>query len=164
MLKLECAPELPGRITTMNEHDGIIRITPEDIAAANQLSLHCPICAGTVEKNVRQRDESPVYCTACETLYHQACWEQNGAHCAVLGCKGTTVRRYGALDLEPALVISQRDIARHPPRAVRVHDGRTERLKREEQRRRQAQHGRGFWQVLWQNLLRAIRIWPSDPS
>lgn len=163
MLELECAPERTRYATTMNERDETIRITPEDIAQANQLSLHCPICGGAVEKNVGGRDESPVYCTDCETLYHHACWEQNGSHCAVLGCSGTTVRRYGALDLEPALVISHRDVARQPARTVPSPNGRTERLKREEQRRQQQQR-RGFWQVLWENLLRAIRIWPSDPS
>lgn len=148
----------------MNDQEEVIRISPEDIAEANQLSLQCPICSGAVEKNVSQSDQRPVYCTACETLYHQACWEQNGAHCAVLGCKGTTVRRYGEYDLEPALVISHRDIARYPARTVPAPNGRTERLKREEQRRQREQQHRGFWQVLWENLLRAIRIWPSDPS
>jgi hypothetical protein len=147
----------------MNEQDEVIRITSEDIAEANQLSLNCPICAGAVEKNVERSEVAPVYCTECETLYHRACWEQNGAHCAVLGCKGTTVRRYGALNLEPALTIDHRDIARHPPRTVPSPEGRTKRLKREEQQRQQEQR-HGFWYQLWHSLLRAIRIWPSDPS
>jgi hypothetical protein len=164
MLELEWTLEMSGRITTMDRQDETIRITTEDIAQANQLSLHCPICGGAVEKYVGGPDERAVYCTDCETLYHQACWEQNGSHCAVLGCNGTTVRRYGAVDLEPALVISHRDIARHPARTIPYPNGRTERLKREERQRQQEQQRGGFWQVLWHNLLRAIRIWPSDPS
>jgi hypothetical protein len=164
MLKLAHAPDEAGGDPTMNEQDGVIRITAEDIAEANKLSLNCPICAGAVEKNFDRTDMVPVFCTACETLYHHACWHRNGARCAVLGCSGTEVRRYGSLNLEPALTIDHRDIARTPPRTIPVPNGRTEQLKRQEQRRRQEMQRGGFWRLLWENLLRAIRIWPSDPS
>ena len=166
MLKLAYMPEEAVGRQTMNEHDGdgVLRITQDDIAEANKLSLNCPICAGAVEKNVDRPDMAPVYCTACETLYHHACWHRNGGHCAVLGCSGTEVRRYGAYDLEPALVIDHRDIARQPVRTIPSPNGRTKRLKREEHRRRQEAQRGGFWRLLWENLLRAIRIWPSDPS
>ena len=57
-----------------------IAITLDDIAAANQLSLACPICAGPVEAYANQRALAPIVCNACGTLYHLACWEQNGAN------------------------------------------------------------------------------------
>jgi hypothetical protein len=31
-----------------------IHITADDVSEANRLSLHCPICAGAVENNVRE--------------------------------------------------------------------------------------------------------------
>ena len=148
----------------MNENEEVIRITADDIAAANQLSLHCPICASAVEKYSNGEDTAPVYCVACETLYHYACWHQNGGKCAVLGCDGDAYKRYGVVDLGPTLTIRERDIPREAPRPVPSANGRTKRLKADERRLQRELKRRTFWRSLWQSLLRAIRIWPSDPS
>lgn len=146
----------------MDEQEEIIRITVDDVAEANRLSLNCPICASAVEKYVDRPEMAPVYCSGCETLYHLVCFEQNGGSCAVLGCESTSYTKYHAVDLEPALTIERRDIPRESIRPVVSPNGRTRRLKQEE-KRRQRQRG-GFWQLLWESLLRAIKIWPSDPS
>ena len=148
----------------MNENEDLIRITAEDIASANQLSLHCPICAGAVEKYVENEATAPVYCGACETLYHHACWHQNGGKCAVLGCDNKSFKRYGVVDLGPRLTIEHRDIPRDVPRPVVSPNGRTKRLKADERRMNREVKRRTFWRDLWQGLLRAIKIWPSDPS
>lgn len=147
----------------MNENEEFIRITPEDIAEANQLSLNCPICAGAVEKHTGRAEAAPVFCVECETLYHYACWEQNGGVCAVLGCEGAAYKRYGVIDLEPALRIEPQDIPRQVPEPVFSPNGRTKRLKEDERLKGQIRVG-SFWRNLWHNLLQAIKLWPSDPS
>jgi hypothetical protein len=147
----------------MSDNEEFIRITAEDIAQANQLSLNCPICAGAVEKHTANQEAAPVYCVACETLYHHACWEQNGGSCAVLGCDGAVCKRYGVVDLGPALRIEPRDIPKEAPRPVVSPNGQTKRLKEDERLRGQIRIG-SFWRNLWHNLLQAIKLWPSDPS
>ncbi len=158
--------------TLMNEQEERpITITHQDISQANQLSLHCPICAGAVEQNVDGESVVPVFCVDCGTLYHRVCWEQNGGKCAILGCQGKQFRVHGALDLGPVLKINERDIqAARPvvpphsaPATGRTSD-RTKKLKRHEQQM-QREMRRHFWlRNLFESLLRAIRIWPSDPS
>lgn len=169
MAVLQDARSLPRRLSNMNEHEERpITITHEDISQANQLSLHCPICAGAVEQNVDGDSVIPVFCVDCGTLYHRVCWEQNGGKCAILGCQGNQYRVHGALDLGPVLKINERDIqAARPvytPPAAPAPNDRTKRLKRHEQQM-QREMRRHFWlRDLFESLLRAIRIWPSDPS
>lgn len=148
----------------MSENGDLLRITADDIAEANRLSLNCPICAGAVEKHTRAAGMAPVFCTECQTLYHEACWEQNGGKCAILGCESTTYRRHGAVDLGPVLTIEQKDIPRVAPRPGPSLNGRTKRLKQDEQRMHREVRGRSFLRNLFESLLRAIKIWPSDPS
>jgi hypothetical protein len=133
-----------------------IRVTPEDVAEANRLSLSCPICAGAVERSADEAALAPVYCTKCQTLYHRTCWDQNGGRCAVLGCDHREARAYGS-ELGPRLKISYSDISRHPPQPRSV-DGRTRRLKEEEKRRRRETASRDFWGELWRRLRRAIGL------
>jgi hypothetical protein len=132
----------------------VIRITEDDIVEATRLSLSCPICAGAVERFADGAALEPVYCTHCQTLYHRNCWEQNGGKCAILGCGHRESRPYGP-DLGPVLKIGYADIPKHPPRPVASPNGRQEDLKAQ-QRRRQGQAGRDFWQGLVRRLLRAI--------
>jgi hypothetical protein len=155
----------------MNAEDGRpITITQDDISEANRLSLHCPICAGAVEQHVDGAAVRPVVCTSCGTLYHRACWDQNGGKCAILGCESQSYRIYGMLDLGPTLKISQRDILAAPPPPAQPrpvappNNGQTKTLKRKEQQLHQEVQRRFWLRDLFQNLLRAIRIWPSDPS
>lgn len=149
---------------TMNENGELITISAQDIAEANQLSLHCPICAGAVEQNASRPEMVAVYCTSCETLYHRACWEQNGGTCAVLGCSGSSYRVYGALELGPVLKVRPDDITRTIPTTGENHNGRQRRLKEDERRLQRELRGRSFLRDLWHGLLRAIKLWPSDPS
>lgn len=148
----------------MDDHQETIHITDEDIAEANRLSLHCPICAGTVEQNTAEAGTVPIYCTSCETLYHVACWEQNGGKCAVLGCEGTSFKRYGVVDLGPTLTIERREIPRDVVVPSYSDNGRAKRLKAAERKRTGDAGPRSVLRELWYSLLRAIRIWPSDPS
>lgn len=143
-----------------------ITITLEDIDEANRLSLHCPICAGPVEQHSGGHSFRPVICTDCGTLYHEACWQQNGGSCAILGCESKTYRIFGALDLGPPLIIEKTDIATAPPpRTVpRSPNGETKQLKQNEKRMQREVGRRLFWRGLFESLLRAIRIWSSDPS
>ena len=143
-----------------------ITITLDDISEANRLSLHCPICAGPVEQHSDGRSFRPVICTDCGTLYHEVCWQQNGGSCAILGCESKTYRVYGVLDLGPPLIIDKNDITTAPPpRTVpRATNGQTEKLKRNEKRMQREVGRRLFWRRLFDSLLRAIRIWSSDPS
>lgn len=151
-------------VDEMNGNEELIKITPEDVSQANQLSLHCPICAGAVEQNSPRQETVAVYCDTCETLYHQACWEQNGAKCAVLGCAGTTYRRHGAVDLGPVLTVTRSDIPREAPMPRASTNGRTRRLKEDERRLQRELKRRSLFGNLWRSLLRAIKLWPSDPS
>ncbi|MDX1663226.1 MAG: hypothetical protein R3272_05485 [Candidatus Promineifilaceae bacterium] len=145
----------------MSEQEELIRITVEDVTEANRLSLNCPICASPVDKYPDEAAMAPVFCTDCETLYHHACWEGTSGPCAVLGCQGESHRLYHTVDLEPALRISRRDLPTTRSRPRVTVNGSTRRLKRDEKRQRQA---RSFWRGLWENLLRSIRLWPSDRS
>ncbi len=137
----------------MIENDPLT-ISNEDIAQANQLSLNCPICASAVEKNVDGPTLTPVICRKCSTLYHKACWEQSGGKCAILGCGHTEYRVYGQ-DLGPVMRITYNDLPKERPRPAM--NGYEKRLKAEEQRRQQ-ERKRSFWAVLFERLLRAIRI------
>jgi hypothetical protein len=148
----------------MSEKEQIIRITNDDIDEANRLSLNCPLCASAVERHASDNEMAPVLCLECETLYHYACWVRNGNRCAVLGCSGTEFRRYGVLDLGPVLTIERRDIPKDVPRPVLSPNGRTKRLKEGERRMQREVRRKSIWRDLWHSLLRAIRLWPSDPS
>lgn len=148
----------------MDENEEVLRITTEDIEEANRLSLNCPICAGPVEKHADRSEMAAVYCTSCQTLYHHICWEQNGGTCAVLGCESKSYKRYGVFDLGPALTIDRKDISRQAPARPVFPNGQTGRLKRQERRLERGGAGGSFWRNVWRNLLRAIKLWPSDPS
>lgn len=113
--------ELPG-----------IQITEDDIKQANQLSLHCPICAGPVERYIEERALTPVICTQCGTLYHQACWEQNGNKCAVLGCGNSKFRVHGQ-HVKPEIKIGYDDVRRVANGRSNI-PARNKRLKHEQQR------------------------------
>ena len=138
----------------MIENDPLI-ISTEDISQANQLSRNCPICASAVEKNVDGASLAPVVCVKCSTLYHQACWEQSGGKCAILGCGSSECRPYGQ-DLGPIMRITYGDLPKETPRPSP--NGYEKRLKAEEQRRRQEERRRPFWIIWFERLLRAIRI------
>ncbi len=127
-----------------------IQITDNDIQEANQLSLHCPICAGPVENNVTDADLTPVVCTNCGTLYHKACWQQNGGSCAVLGCDNKSFRLHGQ-DTSPALKINYSDI-RTP--SANGSSRRTKQLK--DQQRREVE------QLRQPSLLRRLFQWLLD--
>ncbi|MGB1251953.1 MAG: hypothetical protein ACPG8W_15145 [Candidatus Promineifilaceae bacterium] len=110
------------------EENEFLRITDEDIAEANQLSLACPICAGPVENGTTVRELSPVTCVECNTLYHQHCWGNNGGKCAILGCNCTTCQPYGVR--ESVLTIDLNEV----PTDAQI-SKRNKRLKRIERER-----------------------------
>lgn len=143
---------------TMSEEqtEPLLRITFDDIADANQLSLGCPICAGAVEDNVTSQTMVPVKCTTCSTFYHHACWQNNGGKCAILGCESKAFSQHGAQDLGPSLVISSSDVARSQRRTRPVPT--PTQIKKGEQRIQQEVTRRYWWQTWFQRLLRAIRI------
>ena len=122
----------------MSESDPI-QITDQDIAEANKLSHSCPICASAVENNVNTEAVSPVICARCQTLYHKACWEQNGDKCAVLGCGHDECYPYGT-ELGPRLVIRYSDIPKHVT-AAPSHNGRFKQLKEQQKRLQEGQRG-----------------------
>ena len=134
----------------------LIHITEDDIAEANRLSLHCPICAGAVERNTDGAALMPVVCVTCGTLYHKACWEQSGGKCAVLGCENETYHVYGQ-NLGPALKVDYRDI-KEPSRNGRSPTRRTKRLKDEQRRQVEQLRRPGLLQRLWQWLLDQIKF------
>lgn len=141
----------------MEEQTGaFIRITDNDIAEANQLSLHCPICASAVERNLDGDALRPVVCAACGTLYHKACWEQSGGKCAILGCGHDKYRLYGR-DLGPALKVRAEDIAQPGPNGRGPSAG-TRRLKDEQKRQVEQMRRPGLLQRFFQWLLDQIRI------
>jgi hypothetical protein len=140
----------------------LVRVTAEDISAANQLSLSCPICAGAVERHAADSALAPVFCLHCQTLYHQTCWDQNGSKCAVLGCNHREARPYGA-ELGPVLKIGYGDIPRVAPPPPRAPNGRVKELKRQERRRQQEAAQRDFWNSLLRRILRAFG-WQSGRS
>ena len=139
----------------MSESERPIKISAEDIAEANRLSLSCPICASAVEKNVDSRALVPVVCSNCHTLYHRTCWEQNGGKCATLGCEHKECYTYGA-EMGPLLKIGYSDLPRHVPRRAPSPNGRSERLKAEEKRRQREEQRREFWSNLFDRIRRAI--------
>lgn len=137
-----------------------ISITDDDIREANQLSMHCPMCANPVENYVTDRELTPVVCTQCGTLYHKVCWEQNGGKCAVLGCGNEKFRIYGQ-DTSPTLKISYTDLPR--PSANGKAPGRpsqrTKQLKNEQRRQVEEMRRPGSWlRRLLQWLLDQIKI------
>lgn len=133
-----------------------IRITNDDIREANQLSMHCPMCANPVENYVTDRDLTPVVCTQCGTLYHKVCWEQNGRKCAVLGCGNEKYRTYGQ-DVNPTLKINYTDLAR-PSANGRSPGRRTKQLKHEQRRQVEQLRRPSLLRRLLQWLLDQIRI------
>jgi hypothetical protein len=139
------------------QQNAFIRITDNDIAEANQLSLHCPICASAVEKNLAGEELRPVVCAACGTLYHKACWEQSGGKCAVLGCGHDKYRVYGR-DLGPALQVRYDDLAPHPSPNGGGPGATTRRLKNEQRRQVEELRRPGLLQRFFQWLLDQIRI------
>lgn len=155
----------------MNQRDEPpITITQDDISEANRLSLHCPICAGAVEQYVDGDAVIPILCTGCGTLYHKACWDQNGGKCAILGCESRAFRRHGVLDLGPVLKIDRQDIRAVPayppsmPAPAAATSSSTQKLKKSEQQMHKEVQRRFRLRDLFEGLLRAIRLWPSDPS
>jgi len=137
----------------MSDQDSI-HITDEDIAEANRLSHSCPICAGSVEKNVETGAQSPVVCSRCQTLYHKACWDQNGGKCAILGCGHKENYPYGT-ELGPRLVISYSDIPKRAPAAPSP-NGRFKELKRQQRRLQKEADKRGGWSNLFDRILKAF--------
>lgn len=132
-----------------------ISISEADINEANQLSLHCPICANPVENNVNETDLQPVVCLQCGTLYHKTCWEQGGGKCAVLGCGHTEYRAYGT-QMRPVLKVDYKDIK--PSVNGRGPSPSTKQLKHEQQRQVERLRRPGLFQRLWQWLLDQIKI------
>ncbi len=138
------------------QQNPFIRITDNDIAEANQLSLHCPICASAVEKNLDGDELRPVVCASCGTLYHKACWEQSGGKCAILGCGHDKYRVYGR-DLGPSLKVHYDDIA-HPGPNGNGPGATTRRLKDEQRRQVEQLRRPSLLQRFFQWLLDQIRI------
>lgn len=132
-----------------------IRITDSDIDEANQLSLHCPICANPVEANVADRELRPVVCAACGTLYHETCWVQSGGKCAVLGCDHDKFRRWGE-STTPVLKIKYTDL--QPSLNGRSPSQRTKRLKDEQRRQVEQLRRPSLLRRLFQWLLDQIKI------
>ena len=112
-----------------------IRITDNDITEANQLSLHCPICAD------------------------KTCWEQSGGKCAILGCGHSAYHIYGR-DLGPALKLNYDDIAQPSAngRGSSSARRRDRRLKEEQKRQVEALRRPGLLQRFFQWLLDQIQI------
>ncbi|GMQ77971.1 MAG: hypothetical protein BMS9Abin02_0463 [Anaerolineae bacterium] len=137
----------------MSEQD-FIRITDQDITEANRLSHSCPICASSVENNVETDAVTPVVCSRCQTLYHKACWEQNGGKCAILGCGHEEYYPYGT-ELGPRLVINYSDIPKHAP-STPSPNGRYKELKRQQRRLQEEAKKQGGWLNLVNRILKAF--------
>lgn len=140
------------------EHS-FIRISTDDIVEANRLSLHCPICASAVEKNLDGDALIPIVCASCGTLYHKSCWEMSGGKCAILGCGNDTYSIFGR-DLGPALKLNYDDIPHPSPngRDGTAASRRERRLKAEQKRQVEALRRPGLLQRIWQWLLDQIRV------
>ncbi len=132
-----------------------LTITNSDIQAANQLSLHCPICANPVEKFVEERELLPVVCAKCGTLYHKVCWEQGGGKCAVLGCGHDKFKVYGT-PTSPVLSIKYTDLPR--PSANGRSSQQTKRLKEEQRRQVEELRRPSLLARLFKWLLDQIKI------
>ena len=144
----------------MDEQENpFLRSTDDDITEANQLSLHCPICASAVEKNVDGEALIPVVCASCGTLYHKTCWEQSGGKCAILGCGHDKFHVYGR-DLGPALKLNYDDIPQPSAngRGPYGSSRRQRRLKEEQKRQVEAMRRPGLLQRFFQWLLDQIRV------
>lgn len=139
----------------MEQEQPPIRITAEDIREANQLSLHCPICASPVEREVTEAALRPVACTKCHTLYHHACWEQSGGKCAILGCTHDEYVFYGE-ETSPILKIEYKDLT-HPLNG-RLPSRSTKHLKDEQRRQVEQLRRPSLLRRLWQWLLDQIKI------
>jgi len=137
----------------MNEND-FIRITIDDVAEANRLSLSCPICSSAVEQNVDNDALAPVICANCQTLYHRTCWEQNGGTCATLGCEHTECYPFGT-ELGPRLTITYADLPKHVP-ASRLSPNGSKAIKAREKRLQREQERKEFWPRLFSRILKAI--------
>ena len=133
----------------------LIEISSDDIAEANRLSLHCPICASAVETYPLEQGLRPVVCKGCKTLYHQACWEQSGK-CAILGCTQDSYYHYGT-QRRPVLTISHADLPA-PSANGQKPDSRSKRLKEQQRREVEALRRPSLLQRLWQWLLDQIKI------
>jgi len=133
-----------------------ISISDDDIKEANQLSLHCPICANPVENNVIEADLQPVVCRQCGTLYHKTCWELGGSKCAVLGCDHTEYRLYGT-QIRPVLRVDYKDLPQ-PSVNGRGPSRTTRQIKHEQRRQVEQMRQPGLLQRLWQWLLDQIKI------
>ena len=131
-----------------------LTITDNDIQAANQLSLHCPICANPVEKFVEDVDLRPVLCAKCGTLYHKVCWEQGGGKCAVLGCGHDKFKVHGT-PTNPVLSIKYTDL---PRPSANGRSSQTKRLKDEQRRQVEELRKPSLLQRLFKWLLDQIKI------
>jgi hypothetical protein len=135
-----------------------IQITAADIREANQLSLHCPICASPVEKHPEDAALVAVICGNCKTLYHKACWEQGGGSCAVLGCDHEEYILFGR-DMRPAFTLTHADLPEPGANGRRPGVSRqTKELKRDQQRQVEELRHPSLLRRLWQWLLDQIRI------
>lgn len=134
----------------------LIQISADDIAEANRLSLHCPMCAGAVEDHVVDELLQPVLCAQCKTLYHRACWDQGGGKCAVLGCDHDKYIVYG-MHRKPVLSISYADLPPVSPNGDRP-TRRNKRLKAEQRRQVEQLRRPSLLQKLWRWLLDQIQI------
>ena len=143
----------------MDEQEGpFLQITDNDILEANRLSLHCPICASAVEKNLDGEALRPLICASCGTLYHKTCWEQSGGKCAILGCGHTAYHIYGR-DYGPTLKVNYDDLPQPSPNGRGpAADPRARRLKAEQKRQVEAMRRPGLLQRFFQWLLDQIRI------
>ena len=131
-----------------------LTITNNDIQEANQLSLHCPICANPVEKFIDDRELQPVVCVKCGTLYHKVCWEQGGGKCAVLGCGHDKFKVYGT-PVSPVLSIKYTDL---PRPSVNGRSSQTKQLKEEQRRQVEQLRRPSLLRRLFKWLLDQIRI------
>ncbi len=134
----------------------LIQITVDDILEANRLSLHCPMCAGAVENFAEDEALQPVICANCKTLYHQACWEQGGGKCAILGCDHDKYIVYGT-PTKPVLRIDHADLPQISPNG-RKPTRRTKQLKAEQRRQVEQLRRPSLLQRLWKWLLDQIKI------
>lgn len=143
----------------MNEEQELppITITTDDIQEANQLSLHCPICANPVEDHVNDLALQAVICAKCGTLYHQGCWELGGNKCAVLGCNHEKNYIHG-IRVSPVISIKHSDLGPVVPSANGRSTPRNKQLKHEQRRQIERMRRPGLFQRLWQWLLDQIKI------
>ena len=132
------------------QENPFIRITVDDVNEANQLSLHCPICANPVERYATEPSLAAVECVGCGALYHKTCREQAGGACAMIGCDEKQYRPYGEL-IAPEITLSKQDMPG---------DGRqlNKELKRQEQLRRRRELQSNLLSRFFAWLLRQIRI------